>query len=98
MNETHDARLRSWIDSANTPSSDFPIQNLPFGVFRPRGGRNEARIGVAIGDEILDLVRCREEGRLTGLPEALQEACGRTILNPLMALGSLSGTLRRRLV
>jgi len=98
LNETHDPRLRSWIDSANEASSDFPIQNLPFGVFRKPGSRGAARIGVAIGDQILDLVRCRERGHLAGLPEALAEACARPILNPLMALGPLSGTLRHRLV
>jgi fumarylacetoacetase len=98
LNETHDAGLRSWIDSANAASSDFPIQNLPFGLFRKPGSRAAPRIGVAIGDQILDLVRCRERGHLAGLPEALADACVRPVLNPLMALGSLSGTLRQRLV
>ena len=98
LNETHDPRVRSWIDSANSPSSDFPVQNLPFGVFRRAGSGDEPRIGVAIGDQILDLVRCREQGRLSGLPEAITGACGRSILNPLMALGPLSGVLRHRLV
>ena len=55
VNETHDPGLRSWVESANSPSSDFPIQNLPLGVFRPRGGAGAPAIGVAIGDEILDL-------------------------------------------
>ena len=39
LNETHDPALASWIESANLPDSDFPIQNLPFGVF----ARNESR-------------------------------------------------------
>ena len=97
-NETHDNRLRSWVDSANAPSSDFPIQNLPFGVFRRTGSHDEPRIGVAIGEEIVDLVRCRERGLFSGLPELLHEACGQPILNPLMALGPLTSVLRRRLV
>ncbi len=54
LNETHDASLRSWVTSANSASSDFPIQNLPFGRFRttPDAPWN---IGVAIGDQVLDL-------------------------------------------
>jgi fumarylacetoacetase len=50
---THDPALESWVDSANDPAGDFPIQNLPFGRFREAGGR--WRIGVAIGDEVLGL-------------------------------------------
>jgi fumarylacetoacetase len=98
MNETHDAGLRSWIESANAPTADFPIQNLPFGVFRRSGTADRPRIGVAIGDEIVDLARCRERGRLAGLPEPLQDACSAPILNPLMALGPMQSALRRRLV
>ncbi len=59
MNATHDPKLKSWVESANDPAGDFPIQNLPFGVFRRKGGRGNApeapRGGVAIGDQILDL-------------------------------------------
>jgi fumarylacetoacetase len=55
LDATHDPELRSWVASANTPDGDFPLQNLPFGRFR-RAGSNEAfRIGVAIGDQVLDL-------------------------------------------
>ncbi len=53
---THDPRLVSWVDSANDPATDFPIQNLPFGRFRQAGGE-PWRIGVAIGDQVLDLQR-----------------------------------------
>ena len=38
LDETHDPALRSWVESANAPGSEFPIQNLPFGIFRRRGG------------------------------------------------------------
>jgi fumarylacetoacetase len=55
MNDTHDPRLRSWVESANDPACDFPIQNLPFGIFRKKGGKERPRGGVAIGDQILDL-------------------------------------------
>ncbi len=60
LDETHDAHLTSWVASANTPDHPFPLQNLPFGRFRLRGRDEPWRIGVAIGDEILDL-------RATGL-------------------------------
>jgi fumarylacetoacetase len=53
LNETHDAALESWVESANRPDCDFPIQNLPFGVFRADGKGD--RIGTAIGDFVLDL-------------------------------------------
>ncbi|MFM9423985.1 fumarylacetoacetase [Variovorax sp. GrIS 2.14] len=54
INETHDPKRRSWVESANDTGCDFPIQNLPFGTFS-RAPRHERRIGVAIGDKILDL-------------------------------------------
>jgi fumarylacetoacetase len=60
LNPTHDPALRSWVPSANEPGCDFPIQNLPFGRFRPFGSSEPFRIGVAIGDQVLDL-------RATGL-------------------------------
>jgi fumarylacetoacetase len=56
LDETHDPALSSWVESANTADTDFPIQNLPFGRFR-RTGENAWRIGVAIGDHVLDLER-----------------------------------------
>ena len=55
LDETHDAALQSWVASANHPATDFPIQNLPFGRFRPKGTAQGWRIGVAIGDQVLDL-------------------------------------------
>ena len=55
MNQTHDPKLQSWVESANDPATDFPIQNLPFGVFRRKGSKEAPRGGVAIGDQILDL-------------------------------------------
>jgi fumarylacetoacetase len=53
IDDTHDPRRRSWVESANREGCDFPIQNLPVGVFRAPGERR-ARLGVAIGDSILD--------------------------------------------
>jgi fumarylacetoacetase len=55
LDETHEAQLRSWLESANTPATDFPLQNLPFGVFRRARSDESFRGGVAIGDQILDL-------------------------------------------
>ena len=55
LNETHDPALTSWVSSANTGDTDFPIQNLPFCVFRRRDSDEPLRGGVAIGDQILDL-------------------------------------------
>ena len=54
VNETHDPALSSWVESAGG-HADFPIQNLPFAVFRRRGSNEDWRGGVAIGDCILDL-------------------------------------------
>jgi fumarylacetoacetase len=81
-NETHAPDLRAWIDSANAPDTDFPVQNLPFGVFRRPGDR--ARIGVAIGDQILDVAVARGARMLEG---SGAEACEAETLNGLMALG-----------
>jgi fumarylacetoacetase len=53
IDKTHDPKLRSWVESANPPGCDFPIQNLPLGVFQTPGEKR-ARLGVAIGDFILD--------------------------------------------
>ena len=55
INATHDPQLRSWVAAANEAGCDFPIQNLPFGRFRPAGSGEAFRIGVAIGDQVLDL-------------------------------------------
>ena len=51
--------LECWIESANEPTCDFPVQNLPLGVFR-RTQTDAPRIGVAIGDQVLDIMACVE--------------------------------------
>ena len=83
LNETHDPALRSWVESANHPATDFPIQNLPFGVYRRRAARERPRVGVAIGDRILDVMACRRAAFLT----AAADPCEATTLNRLMAAG-----------
>ena len=87
LNETHDPALRSWVASANQASSDFPIQNLPFAVFRRQGSFEAFRGGVAIGDQILDLALAAASDVFQGdAADAVQAAAGET-LNALMALG-----------
>jgi fumarylacetoacetase len=84
VNQTHDARLTSWVTSAQG-HPDFPIQNLPLGIFRPLSSGAAPSIGVAIGDEILDLAR---SAATVGVPGGvLAEACSQPTLNQLMALG-----------
>jgi len=98
IDKTHDPSLRSWVDSANHNGAAFPIQNLPFGVFRREESGEASRVGVAIGDEILDLKSCAHGGLLDGLPCDLKEACAAPVLNPLMTLGNGAATaLRSRL-
>lgn len=94
IDATHDPNLCSWVESANQKDTDFPIQNLPFGVFRC--GSSGSRIGVAIGNQILDLTRCRETGLLQQLSERLQEACAAPNLNALMEMGSEASLALRR--
>ena len=86
IDHTHRPSLRSWVSSANEPGSDFPIQNLPLGVFCKQG-ESGSRIGVAIGTQILDLLACYQVGLLRELDETLQAACVASNLNPLMVLG-----------
>jgi fumarylacetoacetase len=54
IDETHAPNLQSWVESANAPGSDFPIQNLPFATFQPLGD-DRVRAGVALGDQVLDV-------------------------------------------
>ena len=56
---THDPVLQSWVPSANDGATDFPVQNLPYGRFRRAGSVEPWRIGIAIGDQILDLAAAR---------------------------------------
>jgi fumarylacetoacetase len=87
--------LKSWIASANEPDTDFPIQNLPYGVFRHG---TQTRIGVAIGDRLLNLRACAGEGLFAGLAEEIRAACESDKLNRLMQLGPAAwSALRGRL-
>jgi fumarylacetoacetase len=73
IDHTHAPELTSWVESANDPATDFPIQNLPFGVFRRRDSDESPRVGVAIGDQIFDL--------------AAADMLRADALNELMAMG-----------
>lgn len=79
---THDGQRKSWVASANEPGSDFPIQNLPFGVFSD-SRIEEPRVGVAIGDAIVDLTILAENGLLSHD----REVFARSSLNGFIALG-----------
>ena len=95
LDRSHDPRLKSWVASA--AGSDFPLQNLPFGVFSAPGG--PPRGGVAVGDAILDLAAAVDAGLFEG--EALQaaQAGSGATLNALMALAAPPRrALRLRLV
>ena len=96
MDDTHNPDRTSWVTSANVPGTDFPIQNLPFGVFRRRGTSEHPRVGVAIGEMVLDVVdaAAREPVAFAG-NEAAIEACGTPSLNALMALGRRATTVLR---
>ena len=87
LNHTHDPAARSWLASANEPGSDFPIQNLPFGVFRRRGADEPFRGGVAIGDQVIDLAAVSASGVLDGLAADAARAAAQPALNGLMAMG-----------
>jgi fumarylacetoacetase len=89
LDETHDSQVRSWVESANVAGSDFPIQNLPFGVFRRREEGAEAGVGIAIGNYILDVAGLRSENLLAEEGVRLAaNACASNSLNSLMALGA----------
>jgi fumarylacetoacetase len=79
IDETHDPALRSWVTSANEPNGDFPLQNLPFGVFQREG--QQPRCGVRIGDHVLDLAG------LSAL-KIVDDACAAPSLNRIMSFPS----------
>ena len=84
------------MTSANAPETDFPIQNLPFGMFRRAGSSDAPRVGVAIGDMVLDVhaAATKAPAQFDGLALAMN-ACAQTSLNALMALGRGPVTLLR---
>ena len=86
LNETQDPARKSFIESANAPDCDFPIQNLPYCVFRPAAATSAPlRVGVAIGDQILDLTAAGPG--FGGLAGEAAKAGAAPFLNVLMSLG-----------
>lgn len=96
LDHTHAADLRSWVESANG-HPDFPIQNLPVGVFSKDG--DTPRGGAAIGDQVIDLAALVAAGFLTGKARDLVDAAAGSKLNGALALGAdYRRTLRTQLV
>ena len=85
LDETHDPALRSFVASANAPDGDFPIQNLPYAVFRRRGDSAPPCVGVAIGAEILDIAAVAD--LMDGVAAGAAAACASPHLNALMERG-----------
>ena len=98
LDETHDPAVHSWLDAANLPGCAFPLQNLPFGVFRRAESSESFRGGVAIGDQIVDLAALATSQLLeSGAADAIR-AGALPRLNALMQLGPQAwGALRRAL-
>ena len=100
LNTTHDPLLKRWITSANSATTDFPIQNLPHGVFR-RSGTDEAfRGGVAIGDQILDVAAALHISVFSGEVATAAVEASKATLNGLMGMdraawSALRGELSR---
>ena len=85
IDHTHDPAACAWVASANEAQADFPIQNLPYGLFR-RAGHNESwRVGVAIGDQILDLRLAASAGRWETPVEVSLQDLANGDLNAFMA-------------
>lgn len=93
IDETHDPARTSWVSSANG-HRDFPVQNLPLAAFTPPAG-GESRIGIAIGDLILDLAQVAHAGLL---PERLTDIAHDSTLNRLLAVSPEDRMALRRTV
>lgn len=87
LNETHNPSLRSWVASANTNDTDFPIQNLPFAIFRRAGHGESYRAGVAIGEHIVDLRAAHKAGVFPMEMTPALKTLYKPRLNKFMALG-----------
>ena len=95
LDPTHDPELRSWVESANADDCDFPIQNLPFGRMRGIGSGEHWRIGVAIGDQALDLEAMAAEGQWPAEVAAMLQHLADGDLNGFMGLGRWAQTRMR---
>ena len=84
MDETHDSKLRSWVEVDE--DSDFPIQNIPFGIYRPKGG-GDVHVATAIGDYVLDLAYLDDAGLFNGTEVEGTEVFHEPTLNAFMSMG-----------
>lgn len=96
LNATHDPAAQSWVASANALDGDFPLQNLPFAVFRRRATAQVFRGGVAIGDQIVDLEVLARSVLFDGDAARALGAASLPALNTLMALGTRYWSALRR--
>lgn len=85
---TNDPARRSWLASANAEGCDFPIQNLPFAVFRRRGSGEPFRGGIGVGDQILDFGALGNSAPFQGEAARGAQAANQPALNALMQLGA----------
>ncbi len=95
LNATHDPARISWLASANDSVTDFPIQNLPFAVFRRTGSGEAFRGGVAIGDRIVDLAAASAAGVFAGAAQDAAVAASASTLNAFMAAGQTAWSALR---
>ncbi|MEO6291221.1 MAG: fumarylacetoacetase, partial [Burkholderiaceae bacterium] len=86
LNHTHDASAQSWLTSANG-HADFPIQNLPYAVFRRQDSLEAYRGGIAIGDQVLDLAALAQAALLPSVAQQAVDVCAQPTLNAFMAQG-----------
>lgn len=97
-NETHDPALRSWVESANDPATDFPIQNLPCCAFlAEHDGHRHTHLGVVIGDQILDVSALNEAGYFGPDGEQVVQLLRLPFWDGIASTPGLPGHLRRRL-
>ena len=87
LDHSHSEFARSWVLTANEAGCDFPIQNLPFAVFRRANSAEPFRGGVAIGDQVIDLAVVAQAQCLDGLAHTAAAACAQPALNEFFALG-----------
>jgi fumarylacetoacetase len=88
LDHTHNPDARAWLKSANSPDTEFPVQNLPFCTFSHEPNARDTGIGVAIGDQLVDMRELLRRGELAHLPDVLKEALATPDLTDLMSLGT----------
>lgn len=93
--DTHRSDVVSWVDSASDPATDFPVQNLPVGIFRRRDANETWRVGIAIGHEVLDAAAAARAGLFDGASARAGVRCHAPSINGLLALDATQWTAFR---